>query len=60
MTIDLKWLIGNRVKDIGKQDYSWFFDFDGGGTITQNPLGDLSQLKVLKPQRRITATNLDC
>jgi hypothetical protein len=34
MTIDLKWLIGNRVKELGKQNYTWFFDFDGGGNIT--------------------------
>ena len=34
MTIDLKWLIGNRTKGIGKQDYTWFFAFDGGSSIT--------------------------
>ncbi len=34
MTIDLKWITGQRIKDIGKQDYTWFFDFDGGCNIT--------------------------
>lgn len=34
MTIDLKWVIRNRIKEIGKQDYTWFFAFDGGGSIT--------------------------
>lgn len=36
MTIDLKWLIGNRVKDMGKQDYTWFFTFDGGNISTES------------------------
>lgn len=34
MTINLKWVIGNRIKELGKQDYTWFFAFDGGGSIT--------------------------
>jgi len=41
MTINLKWLIGNRVKNIGKQDYTWFFDFDGEGSITTESTGRL-------------------
>lgn len=36
MTIDLNWLIGNRVKDIGKKDYTWFFVFDGGSITTES------------------------
>jgi hypothetical protein len=34
MNIDLKWLIGSRIKDIGKQDYTWFFTFDERDSIT--------------------------
>jgi hypothetical protein len=34
MKVDLKWLIGRRIKDIGKKDYTWFFDFEDGGSIT--------------------------
>jgi len=30
MNIDLKWIIGQRIKDMGNQDYTWFFDVDGG------------------------------
>jgi hypothetical protein len=48
MTIDLKWLIGNRVKDIGKQDYTWFFDFDGGGSITTESAWRLVTMEGIK------------
>lgn len=34
MKVELKWIIGQRIKEMGKQDYTWFFDFDGGGSIT--------------------------
>ncbi len=34
MKIDLKWITGQRIKDMGKQDYTWFFEFDGSGSIT--------------------------
>jgi len=34
MKIDMNWMIGRRIKEMGKQDYTWFFFFDGGGSIT--------------------------
>jgi hypothetical protein len=34
MNIDLKWIIGRRIKDMGKRDYTWFFDFDNRDSIT--------------------------
>ena len=34
MKINLKWIIGRRIKDMGRQDYTWFFVFNDGGSIT--------------------------
>ncbi len=34
MTIELKWIIERRIKNIGKQDYTLFFDFDNRDSIT--------------------------
>jgi hypothetical protein len=48
MIIDLKWLIGSRVKDIGKQDYTWCFDFDSGGSITTESTWRLVTVEGIK------------
>ena len=38
MEPDLSWLIGHRIKEIDKQDYTWFFTFDDGSTVyTEGP-----------------------
>jgi hypothetical protein len=31
--LDLAWLIGRSIKEVGKQDYTWFFIFDDGSSI---------------------------
>lgn len=34
MAIDLKWIIGQRIKETRKEDYTWIFVFDGCGIIS--------------------------
>jgi len=34
MPTDLKWLLGARLDDAARQDFTWWFLFSGGGTIT--------------------------
>jgi hypothetical protein len=36
MKIELNWLIGQRIKDLGKQDYTWFFSFDDANITTES------------------------
>jgi hypothetical protein len=33
MPADLTWLVGKRLREVAKKDYSWFFWFAAGGTI---------------------------
>lgn len=48
MNIDLKWIIGQRINDMGKQDYTWFFDFDSGGSITTESTWRLVTVEGIK------------
>jgi hypothetical protein len=48
MKIDLKWMIGRRIENLGKQDYTWFFNFDGGGIITTESTWRLVTEKGIK------------
>lgn len=48
MTIDLKWVIGNRIMAIGKQDYTWFFTFNSGGSITTESTWRLITMEGIK------------
>ncbi len=38
MKINMKWLIGRRLKNIEKQDYTWLVLLDDGSTITTESL----------------------
>ena len=48
MNIDLKWLVGCRIKDIGKQNYTWFFTFDDSGSITTESTWRLITVEGIK------------
>jgi hypothetical protein len=47
MKPDMTWLIGLRLKELEKKDYSWFFLLDDGSTIsTESPWRLLTAKKI--------------
>jgi hypothetical protein len=54
MKTDLTWLVGRRLKDVEKRDYSWFFVLDDGNTIATE-----SVWRLIIPQRIVITSEDD-